>query len=276
MPFLLRTSPAIAARGTANHIRCLSTTSPCRRSSTGHRAEALAWPATPNPSPYEIFNIPSNSAYDKRRFAELVKLYHPDRHQQAACTIDTATRLDRYRLVVLANELLSNPAKRRAYDQYGLGWSPDTGSGATAPAGMHASSRQTAHHWQSPSANSAWRNATWEDWEAWHEQQAAGAGAGTGSRSTKQTPIYMSNGAFATLVVVLLGVASAAHYFYMDDQAASLAHSRQQENKRIMRMLALREQAAADMSREERLLSFIESAGYELDLKEEDKCQNQV
>src|SRR5690554_4812441 len=46
----------------------------------------IPWPevssANAIPSPYEIFNQKKGSPYSKRRFYELVKIYHPDRHSQ--------------------------------------------------------------------------------------------------------------------------------------------------------------------------------------------------
>ncbi|PHH54839.1 J domain-containing protein 1 [Ceratocystis fimbriata CBS 114723] len=271
MSFFLRMSPTRAAQSTAHqYIRCLSTTGPSFHNSG---SDAPVWPTKPNPSPYEIFNLSPDSVYDKRLFAALVKLYHPDRRHHTESTIDGSTRLDRYRLVVLANELLSNPAKRRAYDTYGLGWvTPGAAhsGGPAAPANAHEAARQADRRWHSSNGNSAWRNATWEDWEAWHEQQAGSTSAG----GMKQKPVYMSNGAFATLVVVLIGMAATMHYSHMESQSASLLHSRQKENQRIMTMLASRERAAADMSREERLLSFIESAGYEMKFEEKDNCMH--
>ena len=89
----------------------------------------MHWPApkTPpvTPTPYEIFALPKGGAYSKHKFYELVKIYHPDRHglEGTACAgISHVEKLERYRLVVLAHEILSDPIKRKAYDSYGAGW----------------------------------------------------------------------------------------------------------------------------------------------------------
>lgn len=77
-------------------------------------------------SPYAIPDLQSEegSSYSKRRFYELVKLYHPDRHNHDISTygLSYATKLEKNRLVVAANEILSDPVKGSAYDCYGAGW----------------------------------------------------------------------------------------------------------------------------------------------------------
>ncbi|KJZ78740.1 hypothetical protein HIM_02131 [Hirsutella minnesotensis 3608] len=82
------------------------------------------WPTTATPSPYEVLNIEPNSRYSKTNFRRLVKLYHPDlcRDAHATTNVPRATCLERYRLVVAANELLGDLGKRRAYDAYNVGW----------------------------------------------------------------------------------------------------------------------------------------------------------
>ncbi|KAK3939221.1 hypothetical protein QBC46DRAFT_388488, partial [Diplogelasinospora grovesii] len=117
------------------------------------------WPASPNPTPYEIFDQPKNDAYCKARFYELVKLYHPDRrHHTSHDGIPHLTKLERYRLVVLANDILSDPERRRLYDRYGAGWGsqPD----------MRSSYRKADRTWRQEPGNPS-MNATWEDWERW-------------------------------------------------------------------------------------------------------------
>ncbi|KAL8945111.1 MAG: hypothetical protein Q9211_000384 [Gyalolechia sp. 1 TL-2023] len=178
----------------------------------------LPWPELPTPSsvptPYEIFQLEKAAPYSKRRFYDLVKLYHPDRHghsfnvAQIDC-LSRTTKMKRYRLVVAANDILSDPSRRKAYDRYGAGWDGHRDIGRPA----YNSGQATRQRWsgfhdnESPAAN-----ATWEDWERWYQRNSGGA----------QTPVYTSNGGFVTLVVfvVLLGAFSQAsrvdehqHYF---------------------------------------------------------------
>ncbi|KAI4273984.1 MAG: hypothetical protein LQ337_004251 [Flavoplaca oasis] len=160
------------------------------------------WPEMPtssiNPTPYQIFHLNKAAPYKKGRFYELVKLYHPDRHVHC-CNIPHVDglpydiKMKRYRLIVAANDILSNPTKRRAYDLWGAGWSNHTDVGE-------------ASHTQDPSMKTRWSgfhdngspatNATWEDWEKWYRR-------GTPDH---QPPVYCSNGEFISFVafVVLL------------------------------------------------------------------------
>ncbi|KKA30852.1 hypothetical protein TD95_000714 [Thielaviopsis punctulata] len=217
-----------------------------------HSKDVAAWPTVLNPTPYDILGMTKGQPYSKHRYLQLVKLYHPDRHHHHDDSISPTTRTERYRLVVLANEILSNESKRKAYDLYDIGWVSAT------PRSIHGAYRRADNHWRSEHGNGTARNASWEDWEEWRQ-----ARDGVDPSARKQTPLYMSNGYFATLVVVLIGIGSATHYAHMESQAASLTSSRNKENERIMAALAQRQKASSTMSREERLLTFIESAGYD-------------
>jgi hypothetical protein len=120
---------------------------------------SLRWPSAKNkkrggvgeeegsipPTPYEIFGQRERSEYSKRRFCALVKLYHPDRHCQHGgdaelAQLSRAMKLERYRLVVAANALLSDPMKKAAYDQYGIGWASSS-RGSSSSSSSSSSSR---------------------------------------------------------------------------------------------------------------------------------------
>ncbi|KAJ5135157.1 uncharacterized protein N7515_004435 [Penicillium bovifimosum] len=117
-----------------------------------------SWPSTRSFSPYDVLNLPRDATYSKRNYYDLVKIYHPDRpltdhplfHQ-----LTPEIRLQRYRIVVEAHEILSDPIKRAAYDRNGLGWSH------TVP--------EMKIEWDSQGPN-IYANATWEDWEDWHNR----------------------------------------------------------------------------------------------------------
>ncbi|KAI9834250.1 MAG: hypothetical protein M1819_003088 [Sarea resinae] len=160
----------------------------------GHRHEHLHWPHTPSahatPTPYQIFNQKKGAPYSKRRYYELVKLYHPDRYHLSDDTgpdsISHAVRLERYRLVVAANDILSDPSKRSAYDRYGAGWNGHP----------HIGSRTNGRGWADAHAwggHSPAGNATWEDWEKWYQRDA----------KSPQEPVYFSNGVFVSLIGLL-------------------------------------------------------------------------
>jgi len=85
-------------------------------------ADDLRWPSTPNPTPYEIFGLPrtASSSEIKKRYYQLARKYHPD--SRISSTEADQERLQRFRDVVKANELLSAAKSRRIYDQNGFGW----------------------------------------------------------------------------------------------------------------------------------------------------------
>lgn len=150
----------------------------------------LYWPKTGRPgavpTPYEIFNLGKHSPYSKRRFLELVMLYHPDRSRSISelrgiSHLPQSVRLERYRLIIAANNILSDPVKRSAYDRYGAGWNghPEAKSSRTYNNGQSAN----AWGWQGPEEfRSASQNATWEDWERWYQRD----------KTTPQRPVFVS------------------------------------------------------------------------------------
>lgn len=160
------------------------------------------WPdlRSPNavPTPYQIFRLKKDSPYSKRRFYELVKIYHPDRNSIETGSSDTnvlsrSTKTERYRLIVTAHEILSDPVKRSAYDKSGAGWDgrPDHG----AP--KYTWGQNNDARWSGFDRNdSPFRNATWEDWEKWYQRGKA-----------KQEPVYFSNGGFLVLVLTAVFLA---------------------------------------------------------------------
>ena len=160
------------------------------------------WPDLPSPNavptPYQIFRLKKDSPYSKRRFYELVKIYHPDRNSIESGFSDTnvlsrSTKTERYRLIVTAHEILSDPVKRSAYDKSGAGWDgrPDHGTP------KYTWGRNNDAKWSGFDTNdSPFRNATWEDWEKWYQRGEA-----------KQEPVYFSNGGFLVLVLTAVFLA---------------------------------------------------------------------
>ncbi|MCJ1471623.1 hypothetical protein MMC13_000263 [Lambiella insularis] len=162
--------------------------------STGY----LQWPkfesATQIPTPYQIFRLKKGAPYSKKRYYELAKIYHPDKHASGDDSpspdiISQAVKLERYRLVVAANDILSNPVKRRAYDAYGAGWDGRPEMGSTKDHWRYAEGKG----WSGFNENSSpARCATWEDWEKWYQRNS----------KEKQEPVYFSNGSFIILIII--------------------------------------------------------------------------
>ena len=155
------------------------------------------WPEMPAsstiPTPYQIFQLQKTAPYSKGRFYELVKLYHPDRHGHCCNVPDIDglshdVKMKRYRLVVAANNILSDPSRRRAYDLWGAGWSTHSDVGDTLDSNMRP--RWSGFQHNGSPAN----NATWEDWEKWYRR-------GTPDH---RGPVYCSNGEFISFVALVV------------------------------------------------------------------------
>ncbi|EFQ35655.1 DnaJ domain-containing protein [Colletotrichum graminicola] len=211
-----------------------------------------SWPACANPTPYDIFDIDKAAPYTKSRFAELVKQYHPDKHHASALdSLPAHTRLERYRLVVLANEILSSPDKRRAYDAFGAHWQiPGAADGlAGDPRDIHEVYRETDKAWRRAGGNPS-ANATWEDWERWHHRRANGG-------ADRQAPLYMSNASFAALVIAALAVGTVAQTTRMENSSAHILEKKDAHEAHIAEALRRQGEATAGKGREERIERFL-------------------
>lgn len=168
------------------------------------RFDDLGWPQlpmhTPVPTPYQIFQQAENAPYSKSRFYELVKLYHPDCCSQHGLpkSLSPTITIERYRLVIAANEILSDPERRRAYDRFGSGWDERPHNGTS----KHARGYDDNTDWTGfDRDNSPAGNATWEDWEKWYRRDGR----------DKQEPVYFSNGGFFGVVLILVGLGGIGH-----------------------------------------------------------------
>ncbi|KAM0447742.1 hypothetical protein ACHAPV_009647 [Trichoderma viride] len=214
------------------------------------------WPKSPRPTPYQVLGVPKSAIYDKRHFFDLVKLYHPDTHDHQGNSsaampsasssspssshisqLPHATRLERYHMIVAANELLSNSSKRRMYDAYGLGWSH--GDGVTTLRDIDRNWR----HQQGTAAN----NATWEDWEHWRDAQAGKAGE----------PVFMSHEAFATIVVIFCLVGAIAQTNRAENSSDVYAGWVADQNNNVGRRLQRNEVMVAGLNKDQRVDHFL-------------------
>lgn len=229
-------------------------------------ARSLHWPELGDPprhpSPYQIFNQNPQEPYSKdskRRFYELVKLYHPDRSNlvrddagsSSTNRISRAVMLERYRMVIAANTILSDPAKRDAYDRYGHGWTHHFSEGDP----RHPYRYSTHHRWRTnaggghtwPIDQDPMYNATWEDWERWYRKQFARANPGSSSESSwanffsegrpRQSPVYASNYAFISVVFMLAALGGAGQATRANEQAKTHLERSQLVNSRTSKVL---------------------------------------
>jgi hypothetical protein len=259
--------------------------------------EALPWPtASPHkpPSPYDVFNQSRGDKYSKRRFYELVMKYHPDRNSHPdestsspnPCKCPKEEMLERYRLVVAANAILSDPEKRAAYDNFGLGWMSDMNGGQQSPLHKYSTYHRwrktgdTAYKW--PTDQDPMYNATWEDWERWYREQSARSKAKssmpiyghffTAGHGRQSTGVFMGNGAFISIVFLFALLGGIGQATRVNDYSKSRTEQLQQMNDETHQVLMRARQDAIEQSnsgenkkkRIQRFIASIEGApGYD-------------
>lgn len=202
------------------------------------------WPTTAHPTPYEILGLARDAPYSKTRYFQLAKHYHPDRqHHTSDDGVSHGTKLERYRLVVAANALLSNPQKKRMYDLYGFGWD--------------VSDEVQSHHRE---ADRAWRhepgnasmNATWEDWERWRR-----ARDGSEDSREKQEQVFTSNLAFMAIVSTFLIVGTWSQMTRAGTNSVTLLEMRDQTHAAVSNELRQRQSQRRGLDRDARIESFL-------------------
>ncbi|KAI1121245.1 hypothetical protein F5Y10DRAFT_282644 [Nemania abortiva] len=221
--------------------RCYASVSGDPRKHASSAAAGYSWPISLHPTPYEILAHPKHARYNKALFYELVKKYHPDRNHTAADSpIPHSVRLERYRLVVAANEILSDDAKRRAYDLYGAGW----GGSRT----MQSLYREADRSWRNEPGNPS-RNATWEDWERWRRER--------NGEKKPQMPVFMSNELFVIVLCSFVIVGSFAQARRASTSTLNVVEMRDQKHAAISDDMRRRQNEQAPLSRHERVESFL-------------------
>lgn len=222
-------------------------------------AEDIQWPKTSGnrlPTPYQIFQQKRSDPYSKRRFYELVKLYHPDRHIHRRSSADgeqlaRTVMVERYRLVLAANDILSHPDKRRAYDNCGAGWEGrpehqirwDQWS-------YHSDGRWSGFE---DNNSSPFRNATWEDWERWYQRHDK-------EKKEPQQSVCLSNGAFLSLVAIVACLGGVGQATRIGDQKISYIKEMESINSDCTQSVRRRmEQAQGYDNRDIRVSSFMKA-----------------
>ncbi|KAI0150830.1 hypothetical protein GGR57DRAFT_184458 [Xylariaceae sp. FL1272] len=228
----LRTSP---------HTRSYASVSDSRKKSDPSATGDYQWPMVPHPTPYDIFAQPRHARYNKAIFYELVKIYHPDRvHVSVNSAVSPAVRLERYRLIVAANEILSDPVKRKAYDLYGAGWDSNRS--------MQSLYREADKRWRSEPGNPS-MNATWEDWDRWYREK--------NGEKPPQTPMYMSNELFVVLLCAFVVAGSMAQARRANSNTMSIVEMREQSSVAINGDMRRRQNEQALLNRHERVENFL-------------------
>jgi curved DNA-binding protein CbpA len=231
----------------------------------------MNWPcrsAPWTPSPYEIFDLDRKANYTKHKYYELVKIYHPDRSGSCG-DLTHVERLERYRLVVQAHEILSDPIKRRAFDSTGAGWGERNATRYTR--GYSSADGKTYGH--GPEHDSTiFNNATWEDWERWYRRN---------DNPSKQAygGTYVHPNAFASFVIILAvisGILQATRAGQYSGKLEEKARAFTEETSRFMADRADHFQEH-QVTREGRIKHFLEKrdpSKYGLKDEEEEAYRN--
>ena len=180
--------------------------------------------------------------------------------------------MERFRLVVAANDILSDAVKKTAYDRYGLGW--DEGRAAETVRRQTARERR-AEQWKQekhagktegmkgwakftsnfshantqPDYNdSPAGNATWEDWERWYK---------------RDDPIPVqpltTNANFITFVVLFVLVGGLMQVNRLDTNAIKLVEGRERQHVKLAKdMSRIEREVCLSGGRQERIEAFIE------------------
>lgn len=178
-----------------------------------------------------------------------MKLYHPDRHDHELSYdgLSYATKLERYRLVVAANDILSDPVKRGAYDCYGAGWNgqPDV----MRPRGASGFSTEQGERGWGGGPRGPSQNATWEDWEKWYQKDAG----------KPQEPRFVSNSAFLGLILAFAVLGGVGQATRAGTYGAHFVEQREVLHGNISKDLVRRRRETMNAygSREERIESFL-------------------
>lgn len=208
------------------------------------------WPKSKNPTPYEIFDQAKSTPYSKKTFYQLVKLYHPDRHAHTSHlggSMTQGVKLERYRLVVAANDILSDPTKRRAYDLYGAGWGGTSEMSNTAY-------READRAWRAQAGTAA-HNATWEDWERWHWENNSRRDGAAG----RSEPRYMSNGLFVMTICVFVLIGGWGQATRAGSHGMYLVEMQEKKDNHISEEMWRRRREKAMLTREDRVENFLRS-----------------
>jgi curved DNA-binding protein CbpA len=219
----------------------------------------MNWPckssANTTPTPYEIFDLERGAVYSKHKYYQLVKLYHPDKHghYNDDTSITQVERLERYRLVVQAHEILSDPTKRRAYDAYGAGWGSSRTSSTRHTRG-YTNAAGKEYGFGPEHDSTVFGNATWEDWERWYRKRD--------EPESKQaySGIYMNPNLFASFVIlmaVLTGVIQATRAGQYSESIGAKVDALTEETAQFLSARA-QEYTEKNLKADDRVRTFLE------------------
>lgn len=140
-------------------------------SSTSHVFDSK-WTSEKKPTPYGVFGFTETGRVDrkqlKKKYHEFAKLYHPDISHNLRIThspnpndlISSEEKLQRFRIVSSAYEILNDEGKKRLYDHTRSGWPYGAQGAGVSSAGFQYGK---AHGYKSNATYAYYNAGTWED-----------------------------------------------------------------------------------------------------------------
>ncbi|KAF2760854.1 hypothetical protein EJ05DRAFT_244013 [Pseudovirgaria hyperparasitica] len=230
--------------------------------------DLYSWPVPEpphrTPTPYQILHHKPSDRYSKTPFYQLVKLYHPDlaKADSRIRALPPHILAERYRLIIAAHTILSDPVRRSAYDRFGAGWSASSTLGSSSsttgksswyyPYDSHMDSSYKAQRERWRPGESPMGNATWEDWEAWRKR--------VNPDGHTQKPIYVSNGTMVMFVLCLTAVGASLQNQRIEVAAEKWEDLQERVNRESAKDLRhVREAGRAAGDTEESIQYFLDS-----------------
>lgn len=204
----------------------------------------LPWPAHQFPTPYEIFHVDRSASQSdiKRRYYELVKIYHPDRTANPS-----AAENERFHKIVAANALLCDTSKRNAFDTYGIGWQwTGVGRHARVYAGQMQGSRFDQYNRRRRADHA--ETAPWDHFYTGNRTQAGGSAGETR---------YTSNTNFIGFLVFLSAIGAVVQAARLGKASADINERSDRQHFNTARDLAESRRLARDLGKDERRRLFL-------------------
>lgn len=246
--------------------------------STGTQTLRFPWPTSPHATPYEIFHLtPScTTAEVKRRYYELVKLYHPDKAAHAAdatapasttsgSAASVAADNERFHKIVAANDLLTDRARRAAFDRHGVGWAYSGPGAQKMCAGHRYGSRFDAYNTDTPRWARRTTHADTAQWDNFYDRRPAAPGE----------RVFTSNANFMGMVAFLCAVGAVFQAFRLGKASAEINGRADRHHFEAARDLAESRRLARDLGKDERIRLFLaqrsnDARGYAWDASRDD------
>jgi hypothetical protein len=102
-------------------------------------------------------------------------------------------------------------------------------------------------------------NATWEDWERWYEQFRPESAAAGNARRRKQRTVFLSNGAFVSLVAIAAALGGVAQGTRVDGHRKTVSQIREEMHENASAEFRRVKEEARGTSKDQRIEHFLRS-----------------